>query len=288
MTLDSVAEAIRNASDFTTEVVLINNGSTDDTQLVIEQWGLSMAFPVTTVLEPRKGLSRARNAGIKASSGKTLVFTDDDCSLNPDYLIMLNRHYVHDTSPVMRGGKVELGNADDMPFTIKLTEREERMNDLHFPGGFLLGCNMAIRREIIDSVGHFDERFGAGAVFKAAEDADYIHRVYRAGFVVEYSPDVIVKHFHGRKTKESIISLNRGYHLGNGALFAKHITDWRLLRHFYWSLRKYLTGELQDEAVGFTFGPLILGNIKGGMLYFIRQITSGTVGYDYGKRPDHR
>jgi len=70
-------------------------------------------------------------------------------------------------------------------------------------GGFILGCNMAMQRIVFDKLGPFDERFGAGAVFKSGEDTDYVLRAYFAGIPVEYVPDMVVYHFHA---EENVIS----------------------------------------------------------------------------------
>ena len=60
-TLESIAAAIRNASDLAAEVVLVDNASTDHTKEVIRRWADSMPFPAVTVFEARPGLSAARN-----------------------------------------------------------------------------------------------------------------------------------------------------------------------------------------------------------------------------------
>ena len=74
--LDAVA-----ALDFagTWEVVLVDNGSSDTTKAVIEDFAKKVAFPVRYVHQPIKGLSNARNAGLAAARGAIIAFTDDDC-----------------------------------------------------------------------------------------------------------------------------------------------------------------------------------------------------------------
>ena len=277
ITLASIAEAIRNVPDPAVEVVLVDNGSTDDTHRIVEEWARLMPFPVKQIYEGRKGLALARNAGIAASEGAILTFTDDDCTLNNDYLIRMREHYAKDVTPVVRGGRVELGDPTDQPFTILLGDQTARMTDVSFPGGFIIGANMTMNREVCERLGSFDTRFGAGAVFMAGEETDYVYRAHRAGIPVEYVPDMIVKHFHGRKDKASIAHLSYGYDIANGALYAKYIRDGRLLRHFYWNckncLRRVISGRsIYDEARNGTHTNLITATVKGMMLYWYQLV----------------
>jgi glycosyltransferase involved in cell wall biosynthesis len=272
-TLVSVADAIQNVPAISVEVVLVNNGSTDDTQRIIEDWAELMPFTVKTIYEGSKGLAIARNTGITASEGAILAFTDDDCTLNSDYIIRLHEHYTTDTTPVVRGGRVELGDPTDQPFSILLGAMTVRMTDISFPGGFIMGANMTMKRAVIEKLGPFDTRFGAGAVFMAGEDTEYIYRAHRAGFLVEYVPDMIVKHFHGRKDKNSITSLSQGYDIADGALYAKYIRDRQLQKHFYWTCKNGLRGiiygkNVHDEVFAKTHTALIISTLKGMLLYW--------------------
>jgi GT2 family glycosyltransferase len=272
-TLVSLSLAIENVPGTSVEVVVVDNGSVDNTQTVINDWSKRVRFPVQNILEHKPGLSAARNAGIAKANGTVCVFTDDDCTLNSDYLVILNKYLAQDRQPVIRGGKVLLGDPTDLPFTILLGDQAKQLSTPFYPPGFIIGANMVIPREAIQLVGLFDERFGAGTVFKAGEETDYVYRAYRAGVAVEYVPDLIVHHFHGRKDKAAIAFLCQGYFLANGALYAKHFYDTWQLRHFYWDLRAYMSGLLKgdtmfDKDLGITYGQILCANVKGMALYF--------------------
>ncbi len=276
-TLSSLAEAIRKVPYIEVEVVLVNNNSTDDTQNAIESWAAQMEFHVQLIQERQPGLSNARNAGVAASMGELLVFTDDDCTLNDDFLSRMLAHYEKDIEPTIRGGRVELGDPSDQPFSILLRDHIVRMTDLTSPGGFIIGANMTMKRDVLSILGPFDIRFGAGAVFMAGEDTDFIYRAHRAGLPVEYVPDMIVKHFHGRKDRSTINSLNYGYTIAEGALYAKHIRDGKLLKHFYWNCRTWLrtlgTKEnVYDINIGATYTTLIWNNLKGMLMFCVNTI----------------
>jgi glycosyltransferase involved in cell wall biosynthesis len=243
--LDSIARALKNASPIQAEIVVVDNGSSDDTAVVINKWRESSEFPVRIVFEPRKGLSRSRNCGIRASQGLLLAFTDDDCRLSPDYVKKLLFYDAEDSVPVLRGGRVELGDTRDLPLSIKTTpsfvQRSFRLDSARREdiSNTLIGCNMTMRRKITEWLGPFDERFGAGSSFPAGDETDYIFRAYLAGIAIEYVPDMTVYHFHGRREIAEGQALMRNYSIGAGALYAKYIfKDLNLCRPFFWDLKK--------------------------------------------------
>lgn len=277
-TLDSLVAAIANLPGRNVELVLVNNNSTDHTAQVIDGWAKTVSFPVQNILEKKPGLSAARNAGIRAAKGTIVAFTDDDCTLNPDYLQVLTRYYDADKEPVIRGGRVELGDPTDIAFTILLGTEKKRLQSPMAVPGFIIGANMAIPATILKQTGWFDERFGAGAMYKAGEESDYIYRAYRAGVPVEYVPDLIIQHFHGRKDKAAIAALSTGYFLGGGAMYAKHITDTLLLRHLYWDLKSYARAKLRGERVmdkelGITYDQFMGATLRGMGLYAFNTLT---------------
>lgn len=125
--------------------------------------------------------SEARNNGIRAANGDKLVFLDDDSVPQGNYFDriaeLLDEHpavtgRIRDTgSPYMRGlsGQYDQGDSGHVTDTV-------------------VGCNMALRREVIDDVGGFDERLPYGH-----EETELIDRVCDA-YPVWYSPDLVVAH----------------------------------------------------------------------------------------------
>ena len=265
--LASVATAAHDCGGIEVELVVVDNASTDDTQAVIQAWTKSVALPVRLVREDRKGLAVSRNTGVRASRGAVLAFTDDDCRLAPDYLSVLHRLFARDAGMVVRGGRVDLGDPGDLPFTIKTDLAPSVYTGEQHPGGFIHGCNMAMSRATFDHVGPFDERFGAGAPCEAGEDTDYLYRAHLAGIAVEYTPSLVVAHFHGRRSRAEIMKLNSVYARGNGALYLKHARHWQLFRNFVWDLkgsaRELVGGAPIDAVFGFTYRANVIGCLQG-------------------------
>ena len=246
--LGSVAVALLQAAQsgpLAAEIIVVDNGSTDHTAAVISDWAAHCAFPVQAVTEPRKGLATARNTGIRHARGTLIVFTDDDCQLAPDYIVSALRHDAADTEPTLRGGRVELGDPTDLPFSIRTGQTAktwQRRQASARDGSLntaLIGANMAMRRSLIDRLGPFDERFGAGGRFLGGEEIDYLYRAYLADVLIVYTPDMVIYHYHGRKLAAKVRDLVCQYDIGDGALLAKHgFKDRDLLRPLYWDVRK--------------------------------------------------
>ncbi|WP_051069162.1 glycosyltransferase family 2 protein [Mesorhizobium metallidurans] len=271
--IKSIQAACRRHAAFAAELVVVDNGSTDRTA----EWLASIAdmsdVPFTTVCEPRRGLAAARNAGLERARGRVLVFVDDDCEIDSDYLSDLQRHYAAGER-VIRGGRVELGDARDLPFTIKRARVRQRLTPDVPPGGFVLGCNMTMHRDVAARIGHFDERFGAGGPLRSAEDTDYLVRAVLLGIPVEYVPDMTVFHHHGRRDRKAIEKLHRDYSLGNGGLCLKHVrrAPW-LLRHFYWAargaFRELANGPRFDRELRLSHWPIVVMNVLGAAKFAI-------------------
>ncbi|MDB5594147.1 MAG: glycosyl transferase family protein [Hyphomicrobiales bacterium] len=267
------------------QIVVVDNGSRDGTASIVREWARNSPIAVDVVEQPRVGLSVARNSGVATARGRLVVFTDDDCRLELNYIKDLLAHDATDSGPVLRGGRVELGDATDLPFTVKTDcstfryhIRKTNLRMLHL-GGCILGCNMAMRREVIEKVGDFDERFGAGGMFPAAEDTDFIFRAYLAGFPIEYVPDMTVRHYHGRKSLADIQQLLRNYDLGEGAIYAKYaLRHPAFVRQFYWDLKASLRELFGPKTYQPQFGVFsrhkIARNIRGIFSYAFKGLRA--------------
>lgn len=268
----SIEAACRFHAAFTSELVVVDNGSTDNTPKYVTGVAATSDIVITLLVEARPGLAAARNLGLQHARGSIVIFIDDDCEVHHGYLRDLERHYATGEQLVIRGGRVELGNPNDLPFTIKRSPTRARLTrDVH-PGGFVVGCNMTMHRKVAARVGQFDELLGAGAPLRAAEDTDYLIRAFRHSIPVEYVPDMTVFHHHGRSARQDVEKLHRNYSLGNGGLYVKHIrcAPW-LLRHFFWSVRsacrELFGGPQFDPELHLSHWPIVFMNLLGAVAF---------------------
>jgi glycosyltransferase involved in cell wall biosynthesis len=228
------------------ELVVVNNGSTDETGSVLEAFAARVPFPAKVLHEGRPGKSRGLNEALRQSRGDIITLIDDDCYVAPDHIDRVLDAF-SDPRIGFAGGRVELFDPTDYPMTIKTsTERELLPPRSYVEGGWALGANMMFRRHVLEAIDGFDVDFGPGTPF-IAEDPDAQARASFAGWWGLYTPDVVVAHHHRRKAKD-IPNLWRSYSTGIGAYRMKLVlsSDTRsaFLRAWYWSLLRTLKGRI--------------------------------------------
>jgi glycosyltransferase involved in cell wall biosynthesis len=186
------------------ELIIVDNGSSDDTARVCAEFATAAAFPVSTVHEAIPGIGGARNRGWRAAKGDLISFTDDDCYVAANHLDRVVDLF-RDPKVGYGGGRITLFDPTDYPLTIQLQDTPERVPPYSYIRmGFLQGANMAFRRAALAQIGGFDPSFGAANIFRfVGEDADTECRVSFAGWVGAYDPTLTVAHHHGRKGAEA-------------------------------------------------------------------------------------
>jgi len=280
--LDSIAAAFANAKA-EAEIVVVDNGSTDGTPSVVAAWKDAHPVPVQLLSEPRPGKACALNRALPAARGELLAFTDDDCRFDGDWVNALLRHDAADAGLVLRSGRIELGDKTDLPVTVNLS-REPRRWTLaansarhDFIGREIYGCNMAFRRALADRIGPFDEDFGPGSRFFAGEEVDYAYRAYLDGATLAYDPDMVVYHYHGRKTVAAGRALMCGYMVSWGGILMKYLfTHPSLCRPSLWDLReaaKEIAGGGNGfmPGLGFSHKDKVAWTARGAVRYAFRR-----------------
>lgn len=221
------------------ELVIVDNGSTDDTWAVLSDFAPLPRVKFKLVREPHPGLAHARNTGIRAATGEILCFTDDDCYPRPDLIDCVLKVFRENDIGFM-GGQVLLHDPEDEP--VSITSRTGRA---FFPAGQFIttgdiqGACMAFRREVFDKAGLFDTAFGAGAPLKGAEDCEMVARASFAGWNGGFFTEPVVRHHHRRRAAGAL-EITRSYDYSRGALFAKLLLKhprhrWGVLKNWYWN-----------------------------------------------------
>lgn len=231
--------AQRFSRDYDYELIVVDNGSSDATGQVASDWGRRHPGIVRCLREERRGLTCARNAGIRAARGEIVVFTDDDVLVDAGWLDEIHREFAADPGLMILGGRVLPATAEQQQVSLQPSS-ERRQFSFPDAGFFLMGANMAFRREVFRRVGGFDTRLGAGRFFAGADEADILYRAMRRGYSLTYSPDVLVYHAHDRRTVEQAAGLEYGYAKGLAAYLVKHALrgDAYAMRILYWTLLK--------------------------------------------------
>lgn len=229
--LDSIREDEMLAT--AAELVLIDNSSTDETRQTMERHADRARYPVLVRQEPDAGLSRARNVGLDAASGDLLLFTDDDCYMDPGY-IPLAVEIFESGEYDFGGGQIILHDERDTLIGHNRFDHRRTLEPGRFiPAGTIQGSSMIFHRRVVETLGFFDCMLGAGTPFPC-EDIDYAARASFAGFTGGLFPELVVRHDHGRRTGREFADILRNYDKGRGAYYAKNILEGRASFLFHW------------------------------------------------------
>lgn len=252
--LRDTVERVRSLrSDDAWELVVVNNGSRDATGALLRDLQDTFPVPLGIVDEPEPGAGRARNAGVRASRGELLVFTDDDCYPSDDFLLVA-AETLRDPAIGFASGRILLYDPSDHPVaTIQRQERREITPGDFIPAGLFSSANMTLPRTAFEAVHGFDEDLGPGTPF-VCEDVDLVARLSAAGWRGVYDPRLLVYHHHRRKTKTEAEALTKTYDFGRGAYYAKCLLNSSLrvacVKYWWRSLRRAKYGRSLREIAG--------------------------------------
>ena len=165
------------------EVVITDNGATDDTASVLDDLERRSPLAITVVhAERNRGAAAGRNLGWRAARAPIVAFTDDDCQPQPKWL--------EAGLEAMEGARIVVGRTGPPPEQEPLTggpfARTLRVNEPKF----FETCNVFYRRSDLEAHDGFDGRFGIGG-----EDTDLALRVVGDGQdVVVFADEALVYH----------------------------------------------------------------------------------------------
>jgi len=173
------------------ELIFVDNGSTDGTQ----EW-VKLNFPEAKLIlnEKNQGIPKARNQGIRESTGDLIVMIDNDCVVNQGWLEDLS-------APIKKGASVTGIEAwfvghDHMP-TAKAFSFASNF-------GYLGGACCMFKREVFEDVGLLDEGFSPAYY----EDVDICMRAKKVGHILVHVPTPKIKH----REHATLIGAQKDFH----------------------------------------------------------------------------
>jgi GT2 family glycosyltransferase len=223
-TIEKCLESVINQTVKPTEIILVDDGSTDKT---IEK---AHQFKNIKVIKSKenKGVSHVLNLGLKNSKFPLIAFLDSDSYARKDFFALLLKELLkNENIGIVSGSNRTPDEYKDRYYTLfDMTNRYGFSPDNGgYMGTIYLGCTI-IKRGIFDKIGPFDERL------LTHEDLDFCLRARSSNYLIFYQPKAITDHFHQRLSLKSL--LKHAYKYG------KYGTLYRLKNKPYAPMSRYI------------------------------------------------
>ena len=185
----AVAKSIAQAKGpMEVEVVVVDDGSNDDTVKVAESAGAMV------IRQQNAGPAAARNRGWKTATGQFICFTDSDCIPAADWMENLLDGFTGSQVGAV-AGSYEIANTSSWLARWvhqEIMERHKRMPPFIRAFG---SYNVAIPRHVLQATGGFDPVYRRAS----GEDNDLSYRIIKKGWRIAFRPQAKVAHYHPEK-----------------------------------------------------------------------------------------
>jgi GT2 family glycosyltransferase len=256
------------------EVIVVDQGASVAAEQAVRARNAA-GVPLVYVRQEGLGLSRSRNEGFRRAAAPAVAFTDDDCVPGPGWVAALERALA-DGADAVTGPMLPLG--PDEPGLHAVASRTSLVRRTFSgdvaPWAVGTGANLALRRELLDRVGGYDERLGTGSAGRAGEDLDLIHRLLRGGAAIRYEPEALV--YHARQPADRRRRTRSSYGWGVGACCSVWLRQRDFSAPAVLARWLFMRGALLGRAVARGRWSaahdelLVLAGTAGGLLYGLR------------------
>jgi glycosyltransferase involved in cell wall biosynthesis len=179
-------------------LVIVDDGSTDETREIVA------SYPGVTLLRQKNGGSyKARNTGIRQSSGEIIVFTDDDCRPEPDWL-RRGVDAFFDPEVDLVAGRVKIESRDPRSLIELFDANFHLKQELYVRTmRWAVTANLFVRRRVLEALNGFNEALRSGG------DRAFGRAATAAGHKLVYVPEAAVNHPTRRKLSGLVKKVSR-------------------------------------------------------------------------------
>jgi len=202
-------QAVNNQTYTDWEVVLVDDGSTDGSDVLLQSLadGERVFFTRT---DQHRGVGAARNAGITLARGEYLAFLDNDAIPEPDWLAEIVKKMDEHPGYGACASRVMFFDRPDTINSLGSVLNElahgtgvgmHELKSFYRPTGEIMyatGNGMVLRRSALDVIGGFDEGFR----FYGHDDSDIGIRLRNAGYAIVQQPSAVVLHLHSTSKRQ--------------------------------------------------------------------------------------
>jgi GT2 family glycosyltransferase len=235
--IDRAIQSIRGSNHSTFDLWIVDQSDDDATEAAVSPH--CQADRRVHYLRSRsRGSNLARSEGVTAGQAPYILFTDDDCTVEPGWVTAMASELSHRETSAVFGRVIpeddfqpDLAPAQVVSPAIRLAvkdfpERQEYAGN-RFRLDFGHGANMGLRRDAYQEVGGFDLLLGNGGPLRAWPERDIGYRILSRGGRIIYTPEAVVHHRQWREWSE-VRRTFRNYAFGTGAAAGKYLRagDW--------------------------------------------------------------
>jgi glycosyltransferase involved in cell wall biosynthesis len=205
------------------ELLIVDQNNDDRLLLLIQRYKAKYSL---IHLRSEKGLSLARNVGLRHITGDFVCFPDDDCWYDPQALEQV--HKLFHLYPQYGGitGRAIDGEGQDAAGKY---DKTSGLVDVINVWRRAISFTIFFRRQVCENIGGFDEEIGIGAntIYGSGEETDYVLRAIRK-YQVFYSADFTINHPNPLiDYSPQVISRGYRYGCGFGKVVDKHGYNFR-------------------------------------------------------------
>jgi glycosyltransferase involved in cell wall biosynthesis len=180
------------------ELLVVDDGSIDESQSIVAEFKRRATFEVRYLRQPNRGPAAARNLGLANASTPLVLYADDDIIPGAELVaqhVEWHRQFAHRTVAVL-GYVTWSSEVHITPFMKwygegSLFSYDQLQHGCEYDFRYLYTCNISLKREFLQSVGGFDERFKMAAF----EDTELGYRLSQAGLRLLYNSQAIGYHY---------------------------------------------------------------------------------------------
>lgn len=179
--------SISNLQEKNFEVIIVNDGSADNTVETIEK--LQLSFSYKLISQENKGRAAAKNRGAQEAAGELLWFIDDDMRVMPHTLGAHLEHHRNHPGTVCVGTQEEdeaYMTTDIQRYKCRISRSwklhiESASNPLNADNLYMTSANVSMPKTVFGRLHGFDERL------RDAEDLDLVYRAFQNNVPVYYN-----------------------------------------------------------------------------------------------------
>lgn len=206
-------DSLKNQTYKNFELIVVDQNQDDRVEKLLIPY--SEKFTIHHI-RSEKGLSKARNKGLKHATGDIIAFPDDDCVYKEDVLENVRKIVLEHKADGVTGKHVS-------SFDLSVPKQLKKLN-IYNVWFWSISFTVFVSKDVVKAVGDFDPLLGVGSGTKygSGEETDYLIRALKKDFQLYHTSDVMVKHPFPNFSEETLPEKAYNYSVGRRYVLDKH------------------------------------------------------------------